>query len=134
MDARISLRINAELDVDGIIALYRDSGLNRPVDDRDRIAEMYKGANLVVSAHDGEQLVGICRALTDHQYVCYVADLAVRREHQKRGIGRALMERLAAMQGERVALVLLSAPGAMAVYPRLGFALADNCFVRRRSA
>lgn len=33
---------------------------------------------------------------------------------------------------EEVSLVLMSAPGAMAYYPKLGFALADNAYVIRR--
>lgn len=133
MDKKIYFQINPALDLDAIIALYRDSGLNRPINDPDRIAAIYKASNFVVSAHHQGALVGVCRALTDHQYVCYVADLAVAPAYQGQGVGSALVKHLAATQGEKVSLVLLSAPGAMTFYPKLDFVLADNCYIRRRS-
>jgi len=124
--------VNTEIEVAHIVELYRECGLNRPVEDPNRIEAMYKGANLIISAHDGDRLVGLCRALTDGHYVCYVADIAVRSSHQKRGIGRGLLERVSTTQGEGVSLILLSSPDAVDVYPRLGFRHVNNCYVRRR--
>jgi hypothetical protein len=47
-------------------------GLNRPVADKERIAEMYKHSNLVVTALDNNKLIGISRALTDFCYGLFV--------------------------------------------------------------
>ncbi len=41
------------------------------------MAEMLNRANLVLTAWDGERMVGIARTLTDFCYVAYLADLAV---------------------------------------------------------
>jgi len=48
---------------------------------------MLANANLVVTAWDGELLVGIARSVSDFSYATYLSDLAVRLSHQKRGIG-----------------------------------------------
>ena len=50
-------------EIDDIIAIYQSSGIKRPVQDADRIREMYRHANLVITAWDGEKPVGIARAL-----------------------------------------------------------------------
>ena len=117
----ITYRIGNELDLDAVIELYRAStlGERRPVDDRERMAQMLRNANLVVTAWDGEELVGIARSLTDFSYATYLSDLAVRFSHQKRGIGRELIRRTQ-LEGGRANLILLSAPKAVEYYPRIG--------------
>ena len=117
----ITYRIGNELDLDAVIELYRAStlGERRPVDDRERMAQMLRNANLVVTAWDGEELVGIARSLTDFSYATYLSDLAVRFSHQKQGIGRELIRRTQ-LEGGRANLILLSAPKAVEYYPRIG--------------
>ena len=78
-------------ETDSIIEVYNSSGLNRPTSDRDRIVEMYANSNLVVTAWVNDQLVGIARSLTDFCYCCYLSDLAVRKDYQKHGIGKQLI-------------------------------------------
>ena len=82
-----------DLDLDAVIDVYRDStlGERRPVDDRDVMGRMLAGANLVVSAWDGDRMVGIARSLSDFAFCTYLADLAVRVAYQRRGIGRELV-------------------------------------------
>ena len=115
------LRVGNALDLDAVIDVYRDStlGERRPVDDRDRMAAMLANANLVVSAWDGGRLVGLARSLSDFSYATYLSDLAVRRSHQRRGIGRALIARTQAEGGD-ARIVLLAAPAAADYYPRIG--------------
>ena len=57
------------------------------------MAAMLKNANIVVTAWDGDLLVGISRALSDFSYVTYLSDLAVRVSHQRAGIGKELIRR-----------------------------------------
>lgn len=128
----ITYRNNHPLDPAEVARVFEASGITRPTRDIPRIAKMLAHANLVISAWDGDRLVGVCRALTDFSYCCYLSDLAVDAAYQKHGIGRALVERTQALVGDEVSLILLSAPGAMSYYPKLGFTLADNGFVIRR--
>jgi ribosomal protein S18 acetylase RimI-like enzyme len=119
----ITYRTGGDLDLDQVIELYVAStlGARRPVDDRAVMADMLRHANLVVTAWDGELLVGIGRSLTDFGYVCYLSDLAVRESHQKQGIGRELVRHTRAALGPRCKIVLLSAPAAVGYYPGIGF-------------
>lgn len=102
--------------------LYRASTLaeRRPVDDDARFAAMLANANLVITAWEGERLLGIARASSDFSYATYLSDLAVRASHQRSGIGRELIRRTQAC-APLASLVLLAAPAAEHYYPRIGF-------------
>jgi GNAT superfamily N-acetyltransferase len=129
--AAIAYRVGQEgLDVDNMTELYVAStlGERRPVDDRDRMAGMLAGANLIVTAWDGETLVGISRSLTDWSYATYLSDLAVRLSHQRQGIGRELIRRTKEA-APRAKVILLSAPGAVDYYPRIGLERFPAAFV-----
>jgi len=120
-------------DAPQIAALFRSSGIRRPVDDLPRIEQMFAHANLVISAWAGDELIGIARSLTDFCYCCYLSDLAVRKEYQRAGVGRRLIALTQEQIGPRTALILLSAPAAMAYYPRVGFEKTDNAYIIKRS-
>ncbi|MBS0371429.1 MAG: GNAT family N-acetyltransferase [Proteobacteria bacterium] len=128
----IDYRLHTPLAAADIARLFDASGIKRPTGDLSRIARMFANANLVVSAWSGEQLVGVCRALTDFSYCCYLSDLAVDQAFQHQGIGRELVARVQAAVGDEVSIVLLSAPDALNYYPKLGFEKLDNGFVLRR--
>jgi GNAT superfamily N-acetyltransferase len=117
-----------------VAELYKSAGLNRPVDDLDRIARMYASSNLVITAWDGETLVGVARSLTDFCYCCYLSDLAVRKEYQKLGIGKRLIRETKEKIGDQTMLLLLSAPTAMEYYPAVGFQEVKNAFIINRLA
>lgn len=117
-----------------VVELYKSAGLNRPVEDADRIARMYAGSNLVITAWDGQTLVGVARSLTDFCYCCYLSDLAVRKEYQKLGIGKKLIHLTKEEIGDQTMLLLLSAPTAMEYYPAVGFQEVKNAFIINRLA
>lgn len=127
----IAYRMGNDLDLDRTIELYRAStlGERRPVDDRERMAAMLRHANLVVTAWEGDLMVGISRALTDFSFVTYLSDLAVRVSHQRAGIGKELMRRTQAAGGPHAKLILLAAPSAEAYYPHVGFTRHPQCWM-----
>ena len=128
----ISYKSDVRPEIDEIIALYKDSGLNRPVDDTPRMNQMYAQSNLVVTAWDGNKLVGIARSLTDFCYSCYLSDLAVAMDYQKIGIGKHLVEKTKEVVGDQSMLLLLSAPTAMEYYPKIGLNKIENAFFIQR--
>ncbi len=131
----ICYRVGNDLDLDHVFDLYRAStlGERRPVEDRAILADMIRHANLVVTAWEGDVMVGISRSLTDFSYVAYLADLAVRDTHQKLGIGRELIARTRAEMGPRSMIVLLAAPAAVDYYPKLGFTKHGSAWILRAS-
>ena len=120
----ITYRTGNDLELEAVIELYRAStlGERRPVDDRERMGRMLRNANLIVTAWDGELLVGIARSVSDFSYATYLSDLAVRASHQRQGIGRELIRRTQA-QGGSATVILLSAPKAVDYYPHIGMKL-----------
>jgi ribosomal protein S18 acetylase RimI-like enzyme len=129
----LNLKIGTIPKTEEIIKLYDNSGIKRPTIDPDRISKMYSNSNLVVSAWSNNELVGISRALTDFSYACYLSDLAIKKEYQKFGLGKKLIELTQKEIGDKVALILLSSPTAMGYYPKVGFAKIDNGFIIKRA-
>jgi len=129
----IDFRLGNELNLDQVIELYNASGLGerRPVDDRRIMSDMLRHANLVITAWDGELLVGIARTLTDFSYVGYLADLAVRLSHQRRGIGIELIRKTRQKMGAHSMLVLLAAPKAADYYPKIGLTKHEGAWTLR---
>jgi ribosomal protein S18 acetylase RimI-like enzyme len=123
---------DAPLATADIIRVFETSGIVRPMQDQTRISQMFTNSNLVFSAWDGEKLVGVCRCLTDFNYACYLSDLAVDKRYQSSGIGKELVRKVRDIIGERVALILLSAPTAMDYYPKIGFEPINNGFIIKR--
>ena len=107
--------------------LYRACtlGARRPLD---AAAEMMANVNLILSAWDGDLLVGLARAMTDRVQATYLADLAVRETHQKHGIGKQLI-RLVQAEAPRAVVVLIAAPQAHEYYGRIGFAQHRSCWI-----
>lgn len=120
--SQITFRIGNQVNLDQALAVYRDCtlGARRPIEDRETVRAMLRNANLVVTAWDGEKMVGIARALSDKVYITYLADLAVRTAYQRIGIGRELIRHTNAV-APKAQIVLLAAPGAEDYYPRVGF-------------
>ncbi|WP_089107675.1 GNAT family N-acetyltransferase [Streptomyces hyaluromycini] len=120
-----------DLDLDQVLAVYRDSGLGerRPVDDRQRMGEMVRNANLVLVARDDDgTLIGIARSVSDFSYVTYLSDIAVACTHQHSGIGRALID-ATRKEAPTAKIVLLSAPAAAEYYPHIGFTAHNSAWV-----
>ncbi len=67
----ITYQTNKTPTVEEIIAVYESSTINRPIQDVTRIQKMYDQSNLIVTAWDGDELVGVARSLTDFCYCCY---------------------------------------------------------------
>ena len=128
----ISYRTGNDLDLDAVIDVYRDStlGERRPVDDREVMGKMLAAANLVVSAWDGERLVGIARSLSDFAFCTYLSDLAVRLSYQRQGIGRELVK-LTQKEGKSATIFLFSAPAAKPYYPHIGFSEGSGWMLTR---
>lgn len=116
-----------------IIELYDNAGLPRPTNDEERIQNMFDNSNLIVTAWDDDLLVGVSRSITDWVWSCYLADLAVRKEYKKKGIGKQLIKLTKEKVGEQSMVLLLSVPTAMEYYPKVGFAKQESSFIMNRA-
>jgi predicted N-acetyltransferase YhbS len=108
-------------------------GERRPVDEPARLEQMLRHADVIVTARDGERLVGVSRAITDFAYCCYLSDLAVDVAYQHQGIGRRLITETRLAAGEAAMLMLIAAPAAAEYYPKIGMQHVDSCWLIPRS-
>ena len=133
---KITYSSSAKISADQAIDLYIRStlGERRPIHNRQAFENMYKHANLIISAWDGDKLVGISRSLTDFSYVAYLSDLAVDVQYQKQGIGKQLIEKTKSDLEPECMLVLLAAPKAREYYGPLGFEQHPSAWTLKKSA
>ena len=129
----INYRLGNDLNLDAVIDLYRATALGerRPVEDRKRMADMLRLANLVVTAWDGGLLVGIARSLSDYSFATYISDLAVRESHQRSGIGKELIRQTQKFGGAHTTIILLSNPKAKDYYPHVGLTQHPSAWILR---
>lgn len=82
---------------------------------------------LVVGAYDGEQLVGMGRIVGDGAVICYVQDLIVLPEYQRKGVGSKVLGALIdyveglRIDGSQMMLCLMCAKGRESFYEKNGF-------------
>ena len=135
MSAEIQYAVDRRIDVPAFKDILERSGLaaRRPVGDAARLTKMLQAYNLIVTAWEGDKLVGVATCWTDYAYSAYLADLAVDMAVQHGGIGQKLVRLARTTVGPEVTLILLSAPAAVGFYPKIGMERFTDCFIFRRS-
>ena len=128
----IHYKINEPISVKQFIELLNKTtlGSRRPLDDEARVAMMLHHTDLLVTAWDEEQLVGVARSVTDFAYCCYLSDLAVDEQYQKQGIGQQLIKYSKQALHPQAKIVLLAAPQAVEYYPHIGFTQHMSAWVK----
>ena len=130
MKLEITYARETTLQADDFIDILHRSGLaeRRPVHEPIKIGSMLNHANLIVTARIGNKIIGVSRALSDFSFCTYLSDLAVDVEFQKTGIGKELIRRTK-QYGGSAKLILLSAPVAIAYYPKIGMKNFQHCYI-----
>ena len=125
------ITISHEMKVEAadVAEVFQNSGIRRPNEDIARIQRMIDHADVIVSAWSEGKLIGIARAITDYVYCCYLSDLAVDKSFQGRHVGKQLVAYLQNHLGDEVSIVLISAPGAVDFYPKIGFERSDRAYI-----
>ncbi len=89
----------------------------------------FRNSTLVISAWDGERLVGAVRVLSDRVVRSVIYDLVVDPEYRNRGIGRTLVRQCIAHFPDSEWLVQTT----KRIYPyyeKLGFSVLNDVFLR----
>ncbi|OQV20462.1 hypothetical protein BV898_05507 [Hypsibius exemplaris] len=127
---QVVYRKNVLPPVSAVLDLYRSAPLAGRPDDQ--VARMYENSNLVITAWDGDLLVGVARSVTDFSFCCYVSDLAIRKEYQKGGVGRELLRLTKEAVGDACPfLLLLASEVGETYYPKIGFSRVDAFIMRK---
>ena len=114
-------------ELDELVELYDAVHWTAYTDDPDTLRRAVMASTSVHIARDGGHLIGLLRAISDDATIAYVQDLLVRPTHQRRGIGRALMQAFHRRYGHVRQRVLLTddEPGQGAFYESVGFTRSD---------
>jgi N-acetylglutamate synthase-like GNAT family acetyltransferase len=115
--------------VSEVVSLFRSAGLNGPLDEPGRMAQMLAAAQQTITARVDGRLVGLIRVLTDFSFNAFVADLAVAPQFQKAGVGTELLTR--ATEADDVKYILQTHDSGD-FYLKRGFVPAQHCYVRMR--
>jgi ribosomal protein S18 acetylase RimI-like enzyme len=129
---QVAVREDRDVDVHQLAALLAAAGMGRRRDP-EHLSAMLAGSRWVVSAWDGDQLVGFARAISDGVSNAYVSHVAVAPSHQRHGVGRQLLEVLLADK-PTVKWVLHTSVAGERLYRGLGFVDATRMLVRDRTA
>src|SRR5690349_10283791 len=134
MSNTITYKSDVKITANQFIDVLKRSTLaeRRPVHDLNKIENMLHHGNILVTAWDGDLLVGVSRALSDFAFCCYLSDLAVDESYQKQGIGKQLIHETHAVSGLHSTLILLAAPKAANYYPKIGMERFTDCFLIRK--
>ncbi|MEW6524249.1 MAG: GNAT family N-acetyltransferase [Bacillota bacterium] len=104
-----------------LLDLYQSVG-DRRVRLGDVLVQAVRDSDAVVTARDGERLVGLARGISDGGLTTlFVCDLLVAPPYQGQGTGTALVRRLMDLYPGALQVVLLTDPPTVPFYQRLGF-------------
>ena len=123
MKRNLTYKINEPLSIKTASQFYRESTLakQRPSDYPDAMQQMLRYANLVITARDGNQLVGISRTMTDFCYIAYLADLAVHQAYLNSDIERQLIIETQAQLSPNCMVVISTTPPIKNYFQNIGF-------------
>lgn len=126
----IKYELNKDITSREFIEVLKKStlGERRPIDDIKIIKGMIKNADIIITASNDTEIIGVARAVTDFNYCCYVSDLAVNAQYQKKGIGKKLIQKVQEQLNNKCKIILLSAPDAVEYYPKIGFTKHDSAW------
>ena len=120
---RISIEPIAAYDDAQIPALYESVGWSAYIRDPESLKQGILNSLRVLGAYDGEELVGLIRAVGDGVTIVFIQDVLVQPAYQRRGIGRALIASvLEQYQNVRqIHLLTDDVPETVGFYKEVGF-------------
>lgn len=116
----IKIEINGPIEEAEVIALYKANHWSS-ADKPDKLIPALRNSHTLVSARDGDKLVGIGNAISDGYLVVYYPHMLVHPDHQGQGIGRKMMQAMQSIYGSYHQQMLTADGEAIAFYKALGF-------------
>ena len=119
----MEIREYKEYNEEEILRLYKAVGWTAYTENIAASRKGYQNSMLTLAAYEGEELLGIIRAVGDGATIVFVQDTLVFPERQRQGIGTALLKAvLEKYQSVRqIELVTDNTPKTIAFYKSLGF-------------
>ena len=125
MDMNIEIKETKEINKDEIIELYRAnkwSSAEKP----DLLFKALMNSDSLITAWDGNRLVGLGNAISDGYLVVYYPHLLVHPDYQGKGIGRIIVDRFQKKYGNFHQQMLTADGKAIYFYRKCGFEKAGS--------
>lgn len=124
----VTYKQNHQLDFQAVLDLYATVGWTNYTTCPERLQKALENTLLVLAAFDGEQLVGLLRAVGDGYSIVFIQDILVLPAYQRQGIGRQLLEQTIAHFPEIYQLHLLTdnTEKTRSFYEALGFTAVES--------
>jgi GNAT superfamily N-acetyltransferase len=123
---KIKYEYKKDIPKDLVIALYKSvewSSAEKP----DLLVKALKNSNTVVTAWDGERLVGLGNAISDGYLVVYYPHLVVHPEYQGNGIGSEIVRLMQRKYHGFHQQSIIADGKAVEFYKKCGFVGAGSC-------
>ena len=106
-----------------ILTLYESVGWTAYTDNPKVLQKGFESSMLTLAAYEGNQLLGIIRAVGDGHTIVFVQDILVFPEHQRKGIGSALLQAILDRYSHvrQILLATDNTPKTIAFYKSMGF-------------
>ena len=106
-----------------ILRLYRSVGWTAYTDHLEVLQKGFEKSMLTLAAYEGDQLLGIIRAVGDGHTIVFVQDILVFPEYQRKGIGTALLQAMLDRYSHvrQIELATDITPKTIAFYKAMGF-------------
>ena len=113
MENKVNIRYSSlkNLPTEHVQALYESVQWSAYTKDMPKLMRGIENSQIVITAWNEEELVGLVRCLTDFETIAYIQDILVKPAYRKQGIGDELMRQtLAKLTGIRQ-IVLMTEDG-----------------------
>ena len=119
----MEIREYTEYREEEILRLYTAVGWTAYTDNPRALEQGFRHSLLVLAAYEGDELIGLIRAVGDGATIVFIQDLLVDPAHQRQGIATALVRAVLARYPEvrQVELVTDNTPRTIAFYRSLEF-------------
>ena len=106
-----------------IFRLYASVGWTAYTDQPEVLRKGFENSMLHLAAYEGDLLLGIIRAVGDGHTIVFVQDILVFPEHQRKGIGSALLQAIVDRYSHvrQIELATDNTPKTIAFYKSMGF-------------
>lgn len=119
----MEIREYVDFNTDEIKRLYSEVGWTAYTDNMPALEQGYKNSMLVLAAYEGDELLGIIRAVGDGFTIVFIQDILVFPEKQRQGVGTALLKAVLDRfpNVRQIELATDNTPKTVAFYKSLGF-------------
>ena len=106
-----------------ILPLYASVGWTAYTDHPEQLRKGFENSMLTLAAYEDEQLLGIIRTVGDGHTIVFVQDILVFPEHQRKGVGSALLQAILDRYSHvrQIELATDNTPKTIAFYKSMGF-------------